>query len=53
LILIDLGRASAAWVAPSWRKRSMCEDSPDLDDPQDLVNLVNAINEHCARSTRS
>ena len=46
LILIDLGKGQMRMGGSILAQTLQCEDGavPDLDDPQDLVNLVNAIN---------
>ena len=46
LILIDLGKGQKRMGGSILAQTLNCEDGdvPDLDEPQDLVNLVNAIN---------
>jgi phosphoribosylformylglycinamidine synthase len=52
LILIDLGKGQTRMGGSILAQTLNCEDGdvPDLDEPQDLVNLVNAINVLRAKS---
>ena len=47
LVLIDLGKGQNRMGGSILAQSLQCEDGevPDLDDPKDLVNLVNAINQ--------
>ncbi len=52
LILIDLGKGQKRMGGSILAQTLQCEDGdvPDLDEPQDLINLVNAINALRARN---